>query len=61
MKTYRVLADLSALYETYIDAESPEEALEKAKEAGQSDFNPFDPRGQGDFTILEDSVEEVSE
>jgi hypothetical protein len=61
MKTYRILADYSTLYEIYIEADSPEEALEQAQEASISDFSKFDPRGQDDFNILPDSIEELTE
>lgn len=57
MKTYRVLAEYSELLEIFVEADSQEEAMEKAREAGESDFTPFDPRSDDNFTIIENSAE----
>lgn len=62
MKTYRVLAELTELYEIVVEANNAQEALEKARDAGQYEFEPFTDRPyENDFNIIEDSVEEYSE
>jgi hypothetical protein len=59
MKTYRILAELNTLYEIYVEAENPEDAMEQARVSSRLDFDKFDPRGGNDFIIIEDSCEEI--
>jgi hypothetical protein len=62
MKTFRVLAELSQLYEIEIEAESEEEAVKIAKDMDSSNFSPFiEDSFEDDWQILEELTEEVSE
>ena len=62
MKTFRVLAELSQLYEIEIEAESEEEAVKIAKDMDSTNFSPFIEGGfEDDWKILEYLTEEVSE
>jgi hypothetical protein len=62
MKTFRVLAELSQLYEIEIEAESEEEAVKIAKDMDSSNFSPFiEDSFEDDWHILEELTEEVSE
>lgn len=60
MKTFRVLAELSQMYEVEIEAGSEAEALAKAKLLDISDFNPCNEYGfDDDWAVLENSVEAI--
>jgi hypothetical protein len=62
MKTFRVLAEISQLYEIEIEAESEEEAVKIAKDMDSSNFSPFiEDSFEDDWQILEELTEEVSE
>ena len=62
MKTFRVLAELSQLYEIEIEAESEEEAVKIAKDMDSTNFSPFiEDSFEDDWQILEELTEEVSE
>ena len=62
MKTFRVLAELSQLYEIEIEAESEEEAVKIAKDMDSSNFSPFiEDSFKDDWQILEELTEEVTE
>ena len=62
MKTFRVLAELSQLYEIEIEAESEEEAVKIAKDMDSTNFSPFIEGGfEDDWQILEELTEEVTE
>jgi len=59
MKTYKMIAELSTLYEIHIKAENPADAIQQAKYFAKEDFDKFDPFSDDDFTIIESSCEEV--
>ena len=59
MKTFRIIADRSMLYEIHIEAENSDEAVKQAKHFAVEDFEKFDPFSDDDFTIIESSCEEV--
>jgi hypothetical protein len=62
MKTFRVLAEISQLYEIEIEAESEEEAVKIAKDMDSSNFSPFiEDSFEDDWQILEELTEEVTE
>jgi hypothetical protein len=62
MKTFRVLAELSQLYEIEIEAESEEEAVKIAKDMDSTNFSPFIENSfEDDWQILEELTEEVTE
>lgn len=61
MTTYRVLAELTQIYEIEVEAESEESALEQASEADFMDWHVWDETGMTDgFEILKPTVEEVA-
>jgi hypothetical protein len=62
MKTFRVLAEISQLYEIEIEAESEEEAVKIARDMDSSNFSPFiEDSFEDDWQILEELTEEVTE
>lgn len=61
MTKFRVLAELSQIYEVAIEAENEADALVKAKGLDISDFNLFnDSTFENDWIILENSAEALS-
>lgn len=57
---YRILAELTQLYEIEVDADNRDEALEIAQNANECEFSlfnnvPFDD----DWRVIDNSVEEV--
>jgi hypothetical protein len=60
MATYKVLAELSEVYEIEIEADSEEEALDKAYDTDRTDWTPFaDHEFADDWFILPNSIEEI--
>ncbi len=61
MTTYRVLAELTQIYEIEVEADSEEQALELASDADIMDWYVWDQSGMTDgFEILKPTVEEVA-
>lgn len=61
MTTYRVLAELTQIYEIEVEADSEEQALELASDADIMDWHVWDETGMTDgFEIIKPSVEEVA-
>ena len=60
MTTYRVLAELTQLYEIEVEADSEAHALEQASDADIGEWHVWDETGMTDgFEIIKPSVEEV--
>jgi hypothetical protein len=61
MTKFRVLAELSEVYEIEIEADNYTEALEKAYDTDRTDWKPFaDREFADDWTVITNSVEEVT-
>jgi hypothetical protein len=60
MTTYRVLAELTQLFEIEVEADDMSQALEKAKDADVMDWHIMDETHSTDgFEIIYSSVEEA--
>jgi hypothetical protein len=62
MATFRVMAELTQLFEIYVEAENYNEALELAEEAHSTEWELFtDRRYEDDWKVIKSSVEEVGD
>ena len=60
MTTFRILAELTELFEIEIEADNQSEALEKAYDTDRTDWTPFaDHQFADDWQIIPSSIEEI--
>lgn len=60
MAQFRVMAELTELFEIYIEADTYNEALEKAYDTDRTDWTPFaDHEFADEWRVLPSTIEEV--